>query len=1802
MKTPQTSRLARISKAGVLLLALLAAKTATQAADITWIGGADSYTNPAAWTGGVVPATADNAINDNGTNNFITINPGVPDWSLTAILAGSSAGDGAVVQNGQNVNLVGATRSVRLGVNAGFTGVYTMNGGALNFTNSGFDVGELGTGILNVTGGTISGTSNLTVNFGVLLTTPNPVTATMDGGIGQGGYTWFEQGLFVANTALGLPAAGTTFTSASQGDHSYTLPSSYAANDAVLITSNVTSATITLSASAPYSALSFLASAGNGPITVNYTVNHADSSFETGSLVVPDWFATNAPALGSGGRVNKDASTYQNSSAGGNPKIFGLDVALTNTTSAVTTINLFYTTGNGAACIFALSGSTGTTFDPLAITGFNEDMVVEAAAQTFVANTVTSVVNQSGGFINLTGPAQFLVGNYGNGVYNFSGGTNSVNNFIAIGRSGGNGLVNMTGGEWDQTGSGNNFLVGTGFQAPTGSSGAVGVLNQNGGLISCQGQFLCPENSPSTGTYNLTNGTLVVNNWIAVGRNGGAGVFNVAGGSITKTGGTGNHLDIGAGGLGVINQTGGAITNITSETWIGENAGGTWNLEGGLANLSTVHIGQLASSSGTLNADGGTLVAGEITTGNALAVSILNLNGTVIQASAASVNFLHDIFLCQVKSGGAIFDSQGFNLTIPQSLPNNGGDGSGGLTKLSAGTLTLSGVNTYSGPTVVSGGKLLTSTDSSGNGDFSIANGAGFGVTSHALNGQYTVVNGSFASTATTLDIDLGAFGNPTSAPLNIAGTLAVNGTVTVNVADSIPAAGQIPLVKYSAKTGSGSFVLGTLPSGSVGFLSNNVANASIDLVITSAGAPRWDGTVTGGVWDINTTANWFDLGTSLTSTYHDGTPVLFNDAATGTTNVNLVTTVNPASITITNAALTYTIAGAGKISGATGLTKLGTGAASILISGGNNFTGPVTISGGSLLVTNLANGGSPSAIGASSANPTNLVIGNATFSYAGAPVVINRGYKMTANSVLDTRSNLTLSGTALASAGTLFKTGAGTMTYAGANTNVLSPANVGGAYQVQNGTVVFDGSAGGQSNSVIGEMWVASVTTSTANLVVTNSALATSSWLALGRGNGNSGFLSTASIYNSVLNVSYGNTGASGAGNGGGVSLGYNNGLPNLATQVFTLAGNSVLTNAGGNFNIGESTGSSATLTVTNTSIITSIYARNLIGGSASKGVLNLNSTGTSTMSTSSGQFFLGGFGGTTDPGVGALNLTTGTLKFGNGSGVYVHLGDNGGTAPTAYGSFNMSGGVLSETSGDGFRVGYGGYGSFVQSGGTVYCGRYVSIGGNTVGGNGVATFTGGTFGIFNTTYRFLVPDAAGTAVVNIGTLAGGTAIVTNISASGFILENTAGGKGTLNLNSGTLQLGGTILRNATGAGGSAVVNLNGATLQAGVNNLTIINNTLDSVNVYNGGLTVDSMGNASTVSANLLPTAGSGLYPAGGTLTVPGGGGSGYIGAPLVAISGGSGTGATAIATVSGGVVTNVIITCPGQNYVAGNTLNFAFNGGGFATAATTFSYTLQPGDILANGTGGLTKIGSGSVTYSGVGTFTGNTAVSNGTLFVNGTLTGPAQVSGGSTLGGTGIIKGAVTVGSGATLAPGISAIGTLSISNALTFAAGSTNAAEVNKTTLTQDLVKGITTLTYGGTLTVTNLAATAFANGDSFKLFDATTYTGAFSAIIPASPGSGLVWNTNQLTTSGTLSVVSGVNTNPTNIVTSVSGGNLNLSWPSDHTGWRLQIETNALNSGLGTNWVTVPNSSATNAVSVPLNPANPAVFLRLVYP
>src|SRR5207247_568988 len=212
--------------------------------------------------------------------------------------------------------------------------------------------------------------------------------------------------------------------------------------------------------------------------------------------------------------------------------------------------------------------------------------------------------------------------------------------------------------------------------------------------------------------------------------------------------------------------------------------------------------------------------------------------------------------------------------------------------------------------TAVNVGKLIITTASAASGNITVANGAGLGVIALAANAQLNAGNITLASsTAASLDFNLGSFGNPTLAPLNGSGTLAVNGAITVNIADGLPQLGQFPLIKYGSRTGSGSFALGSLPIGIVASIVTNTPNGSIDLNITTVNTPRWDGQDVSapGNWDIGLTTNWVNAGTGLATTFNNGNPATFDDNALGTTTVNLVTTVSPASVRATNNPLPYT-------------------------------------------------------------------------------------------------------------------------------------------------------------------------------------------------------------------------------------------------------------------------------------------------------------------------------------------------------------------------------------------------------------------------------------------------------------------------------------------------------------------------------------------------------------------------------------------------------------------------------------------------------------------------------------------------------------------------------------------------------------------------------------------------------------------------------------------------------------------------------------------------------------------------------
>ena len=178
--------------------------------------------------------------------------------------------------------------------------------------------------------------------------------------------------------------------------------------------------------------------------------------------------------------------------------------------------------------------------------------------------------------------------------------------------------------------------------------------------------------------------------------------------------------------------------------------------------------------------------------------------------------------------------------------------------------------------------------------------------------------------------------------------------------------------------------------------------------------------------------------------------------------------------------------------------------------------------------------------------------------------------------------------------------------------------------------------------------------------------------------------------------------------------------------------------------------------------------------------------------------------------------------------------------------------------------------------------------------------------------------------------------------------------------------------------------------------------------------------------------------------------------------------------------------------------------------------------------------------TLTFMGAGDFLVSGAINNangypvnlvksdsGTLALNGTntYTGLTTVNGG-TLAGAGTIAGPVTILPGATLAPGGSAIGSLTINNALTNAGTILIRLDKSGATLTNDAITGLSVLNCDGTLTVTNVGANFLTAGDNFKIFSAADFVGTFAATNLPPLGVGLLWS-NGVAANGLLAVVLG---------------------------------------------------------------------------
>lgn len=383
-----------------------------------------------------------------------------------------------------------------------------------------------------------------------------------------------------------------------------------------------------------------------------------------------------------------------------------------------------------------------------------------------------------------------------------------------------------------------------------------------------------------------------------------------------------------------------------------------------------------------------------------------------------------------------------------------------------------------------------------------------------------------------------------------------------------------------------------------------------------------------------------------------------------------------------------------------------------------------------------------------------------------------------------------------------------------------------------------------------------------------------------------------------------------------------------------------------------------------------------------------------------------------------------------------------------------------------------------------------------------------------------------------------------------------------------------GTMTSNTTFTVNNGIAEFHGTNTYAGI---TKVVDTLKAFGVaaVSSASTLNSGGSTSDKSTFVLATADNGYrmnqISIGGSMRFTNSGGP----ATLTFTNGGLFTGSATTKTIKV-YGTNLTVVVDGPSFdLVGTSTNQAGRDGQF-TVDGVMTFNVPIVDRSATGTNGsFTKLGTGLVNMNGTNTYGGATTVSAGTLLLNGDSSGVTNtitVATNAILGGSGKIGGAVTLALGA--------LATNVVGAPLAF----TNALILNSNTMN---VRTLSTLGAGSYLLWTNTAA---------------AISGAFNAT-PVIGGAGVSGTATVVTSGGTvtLNVASSLPSTGTNITFSVTGGNtLNLSWPTNYTGWQLQ--SNSINLSNSNDWFIVAGSTNTNSVNLAIDPTQPNVFYRMQHP
>ncbi len=1367
--------------------------------------------------------------------------------------------------------------------------------------------------------------------------------------------------------------------------------------------------------------------------------------------------------------------------------------------------------------------------------GLGQDIFTYGSAVVFNGSSITTVPD------TIAGTGSVVVSGTGSvtlsAVNTYSGGTTLSGGLLAIGNDNNMGTGNLT---FD----GGTLFTTAGITSSKGISvtGNGGTFNGNGfnstlsgaitgtGLLGVRGSgalTLSGNNSSFSGGLSVTGGTLDIGN----ANNLGTGTLTLDGSKLQTTAGVNASNN-----LSLTSNNGTIDTNGFNSTLSGTISGS--------GALTKINAGTLTLTGTNSYGGGTTLTAGRlnINNDNNLGTGLLALNGGVTLQTAAGINSATRSI---VLTGSDTFDSNGFNSTLGGTI-----SGSGALTKISAGTLTLTGTNSYGGGTTVSGGTLNINNDNNlGSGLLALNNGttlqtaAGINSASRSIvltgidtfdsNGFNSTLGGVVSGSGSLTKISAGSL-TLTGTNTYTGGTTLTGGTLSVGNDNNL-GTGNLTFNGGTLQTSAGiTSSKNVVLTGNNGTFDSNGSNSTLSGNITGTGGLNKNGlgtlTLSGsnsysGFTDINAGTLALGSSTALSSNFTAVTIASGAVLGLGGYNATIGSLNGSGGVSLGSGSLTdggnNTGASFGGVISGTG-TFVKVGSAALTLTGTNTYSGGTTLSNGTLSVGNDNN------------------LGTGTLTLNGGTLQTSAGITSSKNVVLtgnngtfDTNGfNSTLSGV-ISGSGGLNKNGSGILTLSGSDTytgftninagtlfmgaaNVLSNSTT---VSLASGTVLDLGSNNQSIGSLTGSGGVslgsASLTAGTNNQTTAYSGV-------IG-GTGSLTKTGTGTFTLSGTNTFSGGTTFT----AGIVSVGNDN---NLGTGNLTFNGGTLQTSAG------ITSSKNAAFTSNNGTFNTNGFNSTLNGVLSGAGALTKTGNGTLTLTGTNT------YGGGTTVNGGTLNvdndnnLGTGLLAL-NGTTLQTAAGINSASRSIVLAgsdnldtqSFNSTfGGIVSGT-GSLTKTGSGSLtltGGNTYSGGTSINGGLLSVGADNNLGTGNLEFNSSTLQLsssFNTAKNVSLGAGGVTVDTNgnilyVGGTVSGTGRLTKTGSGALTLTGTNSYSGGTNLNAGTLDVGndnnlgtgnltfnggtlqttagisssknisltgnGTFDSNGSDSSLSGVISGTGQFTKTGAGSLTVTGaNTYTGLTDVNNGSLVLSVSGALRATAAVTVESSGTLDLGGKDQTLGNLSGSGLVlfgagnlkvGDSTNQLFSGVMSGAGSLTkTGSGALTLTAANSYSGGTSVSGGTLNvdndnnlgtgnLVLDGGSLQTAAgitsakniqltsnngafdsQAFNSTLS-GDI--SGVGGLTKLGSGALTMTGVNTFTGGMLVSAGTVALGdaGSLTarinGPVSIASGATLTGYGSILGVVN--NNGTVQPGGNN-GTLSIGQLFDTATSSTN---------------------------------------------------------------------------------------------------------------------------------------------------------------